>query len=285
MDKDGFAKFLNGEVVSENLSDAAKDGMIKSALQKYVDAFRQLVRNGHNVSNTNYTHDDIKALVKANLRVNRVWTQDPREKTDFMLSVLNGLSLTEKGVSHLKSRFVQKTDAQTGVVENILEADERMMDPRTGKDIRKKQQFPFVKIGYGSASFERTVLQAYRHCTYNVEVHVPGTPGNVREFARILGLRPAGTELLGGGANGNFKARHTGVKLCNALKSGLVCVLTTGEGNDRRSQTIANVYHNSNSGKTMIQLIDSASGSVSDVSLNELIGVGGNRIDVFEIPD
>lgn len=223
MDKDGFAKFLNGEVVSENLSDAAKNGMIKSALQKYVDAFRQLVRNGHNVSNTNYTHDDIKALVKANLRVNRVWTQDPREKTDFMLSVLNGLSLTENGV----------------------------------------------------LSFEQTILRAYRLC------HAPGTPRNVKKFARMIGLRPAGTELLDDGANKVFKARHLGVKLCNALKNGVVCVLTSGEGNDRRSQAIAGVYHNS-SGKTMLQLIDSASGSVTDVSLNDLIGSGKNRIDAFE---
>ena len=275
VDKDGFAKFLNGEVVSENLSDAAKDGMIKSALQKYVDAFRQLVRNGHNVSNTNYTHDDIKALVKANLRVNRVWTQDPREKTDFMLSVLNGLSLTENGVSHLRSRFAEQTNSKTGVRENCIVADERMMNPKTGKVFQKKQTIPFVKTENGVLSFEQTILRAYRLC------HAPGTPRNVKEFARMIGLRPAGTELLDDGANKVFKARHLGVKLCNALKNGVVCVLTSGEGNDRRSQAIAGVYHNS-SGKTMLQLIDSASGSVTDVSLNDLIGSGKNRIDAFE---
>ena len=225
--------------------------------------------------------------------LNGVWGQG--KNTCFMMSMLNGMVQTQKGVEHLKRHFVGdkfKVSLPKKAGSGGNAPFEREVD-LSGKN--------GVRPAEGFSMFEEKLHGVYMD--YLSEQHQDDVPGQglghqgiAPRFAEVIGLVPDGTEPLfeynGDGKAKEFMAKRVAGVVNEALRSGKVCVLFEGVNGGGHYMTVTGVRIGED-GQAKFRLVDSAGYDESqggrivttrEVNVADYLGKGANNIDILSIP-
>lgn len=271
---DFYARYSNpthGEDFA-NLEQGARKQRVEIVMPLVKLQFAVLKRIGVNRPHPQYSLSSNQGPSGvADVTLNRIWKQGTN--TCFMMSVLNGLAQTERGVKYLKGRF-----ADGGFTVNVTRN-------RNGNRVREDEVRPFQPAKNGHSAFVQTLHRAYRDSLREEGLGVTniGEQGFATSFAQVLGLKVDGSEVLATTPRTRFGAELVAINVQEALSDGKVCVLFTGSAVGGHFQAVSGVY-TAPDGEPMIRLIDSIDGSVHDRPVLDFIGVGMNHIDTFEIP-
>ena len=249
--------------------------LVQEVLVDLVSPFRDLTAGPGPGANEAFKQSDECGPKSANdVELNRVWRQSHGNYTCFMMSVVNGLAQTERGVALLKERLVDG-----GIKLNV--------DPASPN---KQTKVEFVNNS--AMMFEQTLHNGYATWLKNKGSGLEsfGEMGNAGDFGRVLGLVPDDAIMIGLERRGDkFMAKQFAMKVSKALKEGKVCTLFRG----RHYRTIADVYLDRN-GNPVFKILDSnqvhqvydelVSESMASPGSRNTDGTGEAFIDIFSLP-
>lgn len=215
--------------------------LVRGVLEDLVRSYRTFMTGGWSLPPVDYKPTgEFGPGSKDDVELNRFWSQSSSNNTCFMLSVVNGLAQTQRGVSLLKDCF---QDDKGGLKVSI-----------GGKEtILPLEKSPDRELPH--SALEATLHRAYEQdlASRKMAGERFGESGNAEEFAQVLGMKMSESISIGlANRTDKVKAFAFAAKVSEALKDGKVCVMNCS-GHYR---TIAGAYLDPN-GRPMFRLLES----------------------------